>query len=100
MSQDVAGKWECTIEAPMGAQNFTLLVAREGDSFRGEVMDGNENKAITGAIDGDTLTWSMDVEKPIRVTLACNATVAGDTLDGKVKAGFFGSYALTGRRIQ
>ena len=96
---DVDGKWDCAVESPMGAQEFVLTVVRAGDSFSGSAEGGIGRKEIEdGSIDGDTLSWTMHVSKPMPVTLTCKATVAGDTLDGTVKAGIFGSFPITGTR--
>jgi len=40
----------------------------------------------------------MAISKPMPITLSCKATVSGDSLEGKVKAGIFGSFAIKGSR--
>ena len=94
----VDGKWDCTIATPMGDQQFTLDVASTGDTFRGSVSGGMGSKEIDGSVDGDALDWTMNVPKPMPLTLSCQATSSGDTLQGTVKAGIFGSFPLTGTR--
>jgi hypothetical protein len=96
---EVDGKWNCTVESPMGAQEFVLTVVSAGDSFSGSAEGEIGRKDIAdGSVDDDTLSWSMHVAKPMPVTLTCKATVTGDTLEGKVKAGIFGSFPITGNR--
>ena len=96
---DVDGTWNCIVESPMGEQEFVLTVASSGDSFTGAASGGIGSKAIAdGTVDGDTLAWSMAVPKPMPITLACRATVSGDTLEGTVKAGIFGSFPIRGTR--
>ncbi len=96
---DVDGKWNCTVESRMGAQEFVLTVASNGDSFRGSDEGEIGSKQIPeGSVDGDTLSWTMQISKPMPVTLTCKATVSGDSLEGKVKAGIFGSFPITGTR--
>jgi hypothetical protein len=96
---DVEGKWECYVETPMGGQDFVLSVTRNGDRFSGEASGSVGAMAIPdGLVDGDTLKWSMAVSKPMPITLTCEATVAGDALDGKVSAGIFGSFPINGKR--
>ncbi|WP_116092229.1 hypothetical protein [Sphingomonas crusticola] len=97
---EVDGKWNCTVESPMGAQEFLLTVVSAGDSFSGSAEGEIGRKEIDdGLVDGDTLSWTMHVSKPMPVTLSCKATITGDTLDGKVKAGIFGSFPITGARV-
>ncbi len=96
---DVDGKWNCTVASPMGEQDFVLTVTRDGDSFTGSAEGGIGSKEIPeGSVDGDTLKWTMHVSKPMPVMLTCKATVTGDTLEGSVKAGIFGSFPITGVR--
>jgi hypothetical protein len=83
----------------MGDQDFVLTIARNGDRFSGSAEGSIGGKEIPeGSVDGDTLSWTMHVSKPMSLTLACKATVAGDTLEGMVKAGIFGSFPIKGTR--
>lgn len=96
---ELAGTWDCTVASPMGDQDFALTVVPEGDRFSGTASGGIGSRTIEdGAIDGDTLAWSMAVSKPIPITLTCTATINGDTLEGTVKAGIFGKFPITGTR--
>lgn len=96
---DVDGKWNCTVDSPMGAQEFVLTVASTGDSFSGRAEGGLGSMAIEdGTVDGDTLAWPMKVSKPMPITLNCKATISGDSLEGKVSAGIFGKFPITGTR--
>ena len=51
-----------------------------------------------GRVEGDTLTWTMDMKAPFPMLLTCKATVSGDTLEGGVTAGAFGTSPITGTR--
>ena len=96
---DVDGKWNCTVESPMGEQEFVLTVISDGDRFTGSAVGNIGSKDIDeGSVDGNTVSWTMHISKPMPLTLACKATVSGDTLEGKVKAGIFGSFPITGTR--
>lgn len=96
---NVDGKWDCTVNTPMGEQQFLFTVASAGDSFSGSAEGGMGSMAIEGEVDGDELIWSMRVSKPMPVTLNCKATVSGDALEGKVSAGIFGKFEVTGTRV-
>ena len=96
---EVDGAWACTVESPMGEQQFTLTVNRTGDRFTGAAEGGIGAMTIEdGEVDGDTLAWPMRITKPMSITLNCRATVEGDTLEGKVSAGIFGSFPIRGTR--
>jgi hypothetical protein len=95
---NVDGKWNCAVESPMGDQEFMLTVISNGDSFSGSAEGGIGSREIEGSVDGDSLSWTMQIPKPMPLTLTCKATVTGDSLDGKVKASIFGSFPITGTR--
>jgi hypothetical protein len=96
---DVDGKWNCTVDSPMGEQEFVLTVKSNGDRFSGSAEGSIGSREIPeGLVDGNDLAWTMQISKPMPVTLTCKATVTGDTLEGKVKAGIFGTFLIKGAR--
>lgn len=96
---NIDGNWNCSVASPMGAQEFVLTVVAEGNRFSGSASGGIGAKEIPdGTIDGDSIAWTMHVSKPMPITLTCRATISGDTLEGTVKAGVFGSFPITGKR--
>ena len=95
----VAGTYDTTVKSPMGDQKGTLTVNPDGDSWTGQMAGGMGSMDITdGKVDGDTITWSMNMTVPMPMTLNCTATIAGDALTGTVNAGAFGDMPLTGTR--
>ena len=97
----VGGTYDCGTKTPMGDQKstFTVVPSDDGTTFTGmnagtlgsmEVKDGK--------IDGNTLTWKMDMTVPMPMTLDGTATVDGDQLTGSVNAGAFGAMARRGQR--
>jgi hypothetical protein len=96
---DVDGKWNCVVDSPMGEQEFVLTVNSSGGSFTGSAEGNIGSKDIPeGVVNGNDLAWTMQISKPMPVTLTCRATVSGDSLEGKVKAGIFGSFPIRGTR--
>ena len=96
---DVDGKWNCTVDSPMGEQEFVLTVNSDGDRFSGSAEGNIGSKDIAeGVVDGNDIAWTMQISKPMPLTLTCKATVSGDSLEGKVKAGIFGSFPVRGTR--
>jgi len=97
----VAGNYECVTKTPMGDQKSTLTVIDNGDgTFSGKnagamgALDINDGK-----IDGNTLTWTMNMVVPMPMKLEGTATVDGDTITGSINAGAFGAMALSGTRV-
>lgn len=96
---DVSGTWDAVVNSPMGEQKSTMTLNQEGDTVTGT------NAGATGAadvqdgkIDGDTLTWKMDITVPMPMTLEGTATVDGNAMNGSIKAGAFGDMPFTAKK--
>lgn len=95
----VDGDWDVTIKTPMGDQKSVFTVTSNGATFSGKVVGALGSMEVNdGVIDGDTLTWKMDMTVPMPMTLEGSATVDGDSISGAVKAGAFGEMGLSGTR--
>jgi len=97
----VAGTYDTVVKSPMGDQKgtFTVVPGDDGNTFTGSMAGGMGAMDVKdGKINGDELTWAMDMTVPMPMTLNCKATVNGDQLTGTVNAGAFGDMPLTGER--
>jgi len=94
------GKWEITINSPMGAVKAKLDLKTDGSTLTGtqEAAQGS-GPLENGKVDGDNLSWSAKISSPMPMTLDFTGTVAGDALSGSVKAGSFGSFPFSGTRV-
>ena len=96
---NIDGIWNISIQEPTGEKKATLTVAASAHSFTGNLSDNGQTLQITdGKIEGDTLTWSMRLTKPIPLTLKVLAKVDGSSMSGAVTAGMLGSFPLKGTR--
>lgn len=96
----VAGTYSTTVKSPMGDQSGTLTVNDNGDgTFSGSMAGSLGSMDIQdGTVDGNTISWKMQMVVPMPMTLDCTATIDGDTLTGSVNAGAFGAMPLSGTR--
>ena len=97
----VAGTYDCVTKSPMGDQAGKLTVnpSDDGASWSGKMEGAMGAMDIEGGtISGNTINWKMDMTVPMPMTLECEATIDGDTLNGNVNAGAFGAMPLTGTR--
>lgn len=96
---NVDGSWNTVVKSPMGDQAATLTITSDGGSFSGTYSGAMGTTEIKdGKVDGDTLTWKLDITVPMPMTLDGEATVDGDSITGTVTAGAFGAFPLTGTR--
>lgn len=95
----IDGKWEITINSPLGAQKATLDIKADGGTLNGTQTAMQSTQALTnGKVDGNNLTWSASITSPMPMTLEFSGAVDGDKLSGSVKAGAFGSFPFSGGR--
>lgn len=96
----VEGSWDCSMKTRAGVQEFVLTIERDGDSFTGTNSSPTDSIDLAdGKIDGDMISWTMAITKPLPLKLRGSATIDGDTLEGIVDGGMLaGKMPLTGTR--
>jgi cytochrome P450 len=93
-------RWKMTVNTPVGVQEMTLQIARDGGAFTGKLETSAGPQPITdGKIAGDALTWTVSIKKPTAVKLSFEVRIDGDAMTGHVKLGMFGKSAVSGLRL-
>jgi hypothetical protein len=96
----ISGEYEVVIATPIGEQRGTASFVAEGGAFTGRFQSPLGAAEIpNGRVEGNRLIWNMEIAAPMKLKLDCEATIEGDALSGTVKAGVFGTMALSGRRL-
>jgi hypothetical protein len=96
----VAGNWNIRIATPIGDQKGVATIVPDGAGrFTGTISGDVGSMNIAGEAQGDHLTWTMKIAKPMPLDLECEADAQGDALTGALKAGFLGSFKLSGTRV-
>jgi len=93
-----SGKWNVVIESPLGKQHREMTMDAEGESFEARVIGPDGTSAVTGKIEGDRLTWSDKISKPLPLTANFDVTLLGDEMQGVVKLGIFGKAKFVATR--
>ncbi len=97
-----AGTWNMTIDTPLGKQTAILVFDLDADgtwSGTAQSTDSGEKSALTDVtVNGNDVSWQQAITKPMKLNVKCNATIDGDTLTGKAKAGMFPAVNMTGER--
>ena len=97
----LSGTYDTTVKSPMGDQSGKFTVVDNGDgTFSGNMAGGMGSMDVqNGKVDGNTLTWDMNMVVPMPMTLNCEATIEGGELAGNVNAGAFGAMPLKGTKV-
>eukprot|EP00456_Euglypha_rotunda_P075865 TRINITY_DN70558_c0_g1_i1.p2 TRINITY_DN70558_c0_g1~~TRINITY_DN70558_c0_g1_i1.p2 ORF type:complete len:110 (-),score=48.27 TRINITY_DN70558_c0_g1_i1:10-300(-) len=73
---NVDGNWNTVTKSPMGDQAATLTITSSGDGFTGNYSGPMGSVPIRdGKIDGNKLTWALDITVPMPMTLTAEALV-------------------------
>jgi hypothetical protein len=94
----VQGKWNITMDTPMGEKRGILELQSEGTTLTGWLTHGEHQAAISdGRIDGNQLSWSAKITTPMRLSFKFTATVDADRISGAAKY-WLGKATFTGTR--
>ena len=94
----VQGKWNITIKTPMGDKLGVLDLKTEGTMLTGSLSDAEHFAAISdGKVEGNKLSWSAKITKPMRMSFKFTATVEADRISGAAKH-LLGKATFTGTR--
>lgn len=94
------GRWNVTIKTPMGDRTGVLDLQVEGNTLTGSLSDGEHHAAISdGRIDGNRLSWSARIQKPMRLSFKFSAVVDADRINGDARY-LLGSATFTGTRAR
>ena len=97
MSAD--GTWNMTMNTPMGEQKGTLTLKSNGDALEGKMEGAQGAQEIEdGKVDGNSLSWIINMTQPMAMKLEFSATVDGDGISGDVNLGAFGKATFSGTR--
>ncbi|WP_181697651.1 hypothetical protein [Nocardia sp. GTS18] len=94
-----AGTWNMSIATPIGKIDAVVEIREQDGVLTGVARGAGEDVPLTELrAQGDRLTWKQAVTKPLRLNLAFDVTVDGDTLRGTSKAGRLPSSKVVGER--
>lgn len=98
----IDGVWDCTVATPVGKEPHELVVRSTPDGrLEGEMKNVKSGAAMPlqdGKFSGNTLAWTMQLLKPIKLTLKAEVQVHGKELAGYAKAGLMAKVAINGTK--
>lgn len=96
----IDGVWDCTVSTPVGKEPHELVVRSAPDGTLSGEMKNTKNGQVmplqNGTYSGNTLKWTMQLAKPIKVTLKVEVQINGTELAGQASAGFVGTVSIRG----
>jgi len=93
------GTWNITVQTPMGDQASTVELHADGTTLTGTQSGNGESGPIyDGSVEGDHASWTVDITRPLALTVTFSATVDGDSISGTASAGPFPPSPFSGSR--
>jgi hypothetical protein len=95
----VEGTWNLSISTPIGKIKAAVVLREQNGALAGVAHGAGDEVALTDiSLAGDRLTWKQTITTPVRLNLAFDVTVDGDTFQGTSTAGRLPSSKVTGER--
>lgn len=96
----INGKYNVTIDTPMGPQSGVVTFRTEGNVLHGESVVAGGSGTFTGTVDGENGKWSSNIPSPMggTITLTFDVKVTPTDLSGSVVLGPFGTSSVRGKK--
>jgi hypothetical protein len=95
----VQGKWNITINTPMGKKSGVLELLVSGTTLTGSLSDADHHVAISdGRIEGNRLSWHAKISKPMRLSFKFTAIIDEDRISGAARH-MLGTATFSGTRV-
>ncbi|MFG2577565.1 hypothetical protein [Streptomyces sp. NPDC048481] len=96
----IDGKWSITIASPIGPQEGSIDVTRNGAALTGTATAMGSTVGIeNGRLEGDRAQFTINMTRPMPMKMDFDLIVAEDNLTGATIAGSFGRMTVTGQRV-
>ncbi len=93
------GVWKVTVKGPTGPQVTVLTLATVDGVLTGTQSGQGQTSAITDAkLDGNNVYWVNHITSPMKMKVEFSGVIDEKGMQGKVKAGFAGTYPFSGVR--
>ena len=99
------GLWAVAASTPFGPVDIEMQVTTRDGAVTAVVSGSGQRLELDGITivpegAGERVRWSQQLTTPMRVRVAVDVLVTGDTLSGTAKAGVFPRPKVTGRRLR
>ena len=101
----ILGNRDLTIATPVGRLSVSMTFRDTGNGIAGTARGRGETVAVHDIVsipgqDGEHVTWTQSITKPLRLDLVFDVVVSGDSLSGVSRAGRLPASKVTGERAR
>lgn len=96
----IDGAYDCVTKTPLGDQaSVFTVIGSSGGTFHGTNAGPLGSLDVkNGKVDGNRLSWTMEMTIPMPMVMEAEAIIEGDTLTGTIQLGAFGTATMKGKR--
>lgn len=99
------GRWALSMRTPIGSIAAEMTFFESDGTLGGKAIGKDETVPLTQIhteqlADGELVTWSQAITKPMRLNLDFEVVITGDEMNGFSKAGRLPRSSVTGRRLR
>lgn len=98
MSENVSleGTWKLVVKGPAGAQPTVLVIENKNGELSGTQTGQGSTSPVTDVkVNGADVEWTNHVTKPMKLKVVFTGKIEGNSMAGKCKVGFMGSFNFT-----
>jgi hypothetical protein len=93
-------QWAVTVATPVAPQHSTISLRHSEGGWEGEAANDTETIPLSAIVrEGNHMTWTMQLARPLRLTLKFDVTITGEQMVGAVRAGLLPASNVTGKKI-
>jgi hypothetical protein len=99
----ITGTWDVRLRTPIGTLEIRYTFTEGGGTLAGTAEGQGETSVLEAlaaepAADGERVTWSQKVTRPMRLNLDFDVIATGDLLEGHSRAGRLPRTQVSGTR--
>ncbi|MFD6140713.1 hypothetical protein [Promicromonospora sp. NPDC060271] len=99
----IIGTWDVSLKTPVGTLKVRYTFTEDGGRLAGTAEGQGETGALEAiavepTADGERVTWSQKVTRPVRLNLDFDVVATGDVLQGQSHAGRLPRTQVSGTR--
>jgi hypothetical protein len=82
---NIGGAWQLSWQGRSGSQQATIQIQQDGAALSGTFQDSRGSTPLTGSVQGNNVSFSVQVQGRRTMTLAFTGTINGDKMSGTLQ---------------
>jgi hypothetical protein len=82
---NISGAWQLSWQGRGGSQQATIQMQQDGSKLNGTFQGPRGSSSLTGSVDGNNVSFSVQMQGRRSVTLAFTGTIDGDKMSGTLQ---------------